>query len=426
MKFKTKLFSTVILLAILVIASIFLVSTLASAQVKLRVFTVWGGVQKEYLDQMFAEYTKSKPGVEIIHESMAGTGAGTYTEVLETGMASGTGPDVFFEWGGELAGFFIDAGYVEPMEPYWKKYNWDKIIIPWAKKAITRKGTVWGAPICSMGMSFWYRVDLWKKLGLTEPKTYAEVEALCDKVKGAGIYPLSLAGKYGWMVMRLVDYLLEVSCGPELHDQLNALTASWNRPEVIRAYTMFKKWVDKGWIIPGFMAVSPDDARMPMYQGKALMVFEGTWMETVFKSDEQDVNNFDFFVHPTDHKPLRVSGFPEQYMISKACKYKDAAAEFINWYIQPETQKKYLGTALASTATIGVYPDPKELPSTVKWRKILEQLEGVFPPTDQAFAPELMHYYFEVQDALVGGQMTPVEGAKRMQGAIEDWKAKKK
>ena len=422
MKFSSRSFR-IACLALLAVATMLLVSTVSFAVTELRVRTVWGGVQKEHLDKMFAEYSKANPGIKISHDVVAGTGAGTYTEMLRTALISEVGPDIWFNWGGTLAGFFIDAGYAEPLEGYYEKYDWDKIIIPWAKKSIMRQGKIWGVPVATHGMTLWYRVDLWKKLGLTEPKTYAEVEALCEKVKAGGIYPISLAGKYGWMVMRLVDYMLEVSCGPEMHDSLNILDVSWNSPEVVKAYQMFKKWADN-WIVPGFLAISPDDARMPMYRGKALMVLEGSWMETVFKQDEQDVYNFDFFIHPTDREPVRISAFPEQFTINAQSKHKDEAAELINWFVQPEIQNRMLGKAMTSTGTIGVAPDKKELPRTYKWRKVLEEVRDVFPPTDQAFTPELMHFYFEIQDSLVTGTVTPEEGAKKMQERIEEWKAK--
>ena len=85
---------------------------------------------------------------------------------------------------------------------------------------------------------------------------------------------LSLGGKFGWNTMRLLDYFIELEAGPEMHDQLNALEASWDSPEVIAAYQKLKTWVDNGWIVPGFLAVSPDDARQPFYRGQAAMVFE--------------------------------------------------------------------------------------------------------------------------------------------------------
>jgi raffinose/stachyose/melibiose transport system substrate-binding protein len=418
----------IIVVAVVLICAVSLFSTgkAEAEKAKLRVMTVWGGSQAEGLEKMFKEFNDTHPNIEVVHESVAGGGAGPYQEALQTGMASGTGPDVFFEWGGELAGYFIDAGNCEPLEPYYEKYGWDKLVIGWAKEAIKRNGKVYGVPVSTHGMTFWYRVDLWNKLGLSVPKTYAEVEKLCETAKAAGIYPLSLAGKYGWQVMRLVDYLLEVSCGPELHNQLNALQVSWDRPEVVEAYRLFKKWVDNQWILPDFLVVNPDDARMPMYQGSALMVFEGSWLETVIKGDGQDVKNFDFFFHPTDRTPLRISGFPEQFMLNAAGKHKEQAAEFVNWFIQPQNQQKYFGTALGSTGTIGVAPDKETLPSTYKWRSQLEQLQAVYPPTDQALQAELLHVLFEVQDEVVLGKLTPEQAAKKMQDAAEAWKAKNK
>ncbi len=389
--------------------------------VELRVMTLWGGQQKEYLEQAFAEFTSLHPDIKISHEVVAGAGAATYIEVLKTGMASGTGPDVFFNWGGELAGFFADAGYCEPLDQYYEQYGWNKILIPWTIEAVRRNGRLYGVPISSHAMTFWYRKDLWDKLGLAEPQTYRDLEELCTKTKLAGVYPLSVAGKYGWMVMRLLDYLLEYTAGPELHDKLNTTEESWNRPEVVEMYRLFKKWADE-WIVPGFLQVSPDDARMPMYQGQALMVFEGSWMEMVFKLDGQDVKNFKFFVHPTEHKPLRLSGFPEQFMVNAASRYKREALTFINWWVQPETQQKWFGKAMNSTCTVGVYPDPNELPNTYQFRKVIEQLEDVFPPTDQAFPPELMHAYFEIQDSVALGMLTPEEAARKMQEAIERYK----
>ncbi len=405
--------------SMLVICLSMLVSVSYAAE--LRVMTVWGGDQKEYLDQMFAEYTSLHPEVKISHEVVAGTGAATYTEVLQTQMAAGTGPDVFFNWAGELAGFFADAGYCEPLDQYYEEYGWNEILIPWAVDAVRRGGKIYGVPVTSQAMTFWYRKDLWDELGLTEPKTYQEMEELCAKAKAAGIYPLSVGGKYGWQVMRLLDYLLEVTAGPELHDKLNTAEESWNRPEVVEMYQLFKKWADD-WIVPGFLQVNPDDARFPMYQGQALMIFEGSWMEAAFKNDGQDVNNFRFLLHATDHEPLRVSGFPEQFMINVQSKYKKEAIELVNWFIQPDVQEKWYGTAVTGTATIGVYPDSNEFPNTYEFRKAIEQLEDIYPPTDQAFPPELMHDYFDIQSSVALGLLTPEEAAAQIQSAIEKYK----
>jgi len=394
--------------------------------VELRIMTVWGGQQKEYLDQMFAEYTSLHPEVKISHEVVPGAGAATYTEVLQTGMASGTGPDIFFNWAGELAGLFSDAGYCEPLDEYYEQYNWKDILIPWTIDAVRRNGKLWGVPVSSHAMTFWYRKDLWEKLGLSEPKTYEELEIICDKAKAANIYTFTTGGKYGWMPMRLADYLLEVTAGPELHDKLNTSEENWNRPEVVEMYSRFQKW-SNNWIVPGFVQMAPEtDARMPLYQGQALMILEGSWFEVyALKADGQDINLYDFFPHPTNHEPLRLSGFIEQFMLSSQSQHKKEALDFLNWFIQKETQQKWFGKAINSTCVAGVYPDENEAPNTFRFREVIEQLEDTYPPTDQAFPPELMHKYFEIQDAVALNIMTPEEAAENIQKAIEEYKEEK-
>ena len=69
-------------------------------------------------------------------------------------------------------------------------------------------------------------------------------------------------------------------------------------------------------------------------------------------------------------------------------------------------------------------PDKEALPRTYKWRSQLELLQDVYPPTDQVFEPELMHVWFEIQDGVALGNITPEDAAVRMQKAIEGWKAK--
>ena len=45
--------------------------------------------------------------------------------------------------------------------------------------------------------------------GWTVPTTFAEQEELCGKMKEAGMYCVSLGGKFGWHTMRVLDYFLE-------------------------------------------------------------------------------------------------------------------------------------------------------------------------------------------------------------------------
>src|SRR5690606_27659515 len=154
--------------------------------------------------------------------------------------------------------------------------------------------------------------------------------------------------------MRLVDYFLEDTCGPETHDAINARQASWDQECVVAAFERLKKWVDNEWLVPDFLAVAPNDARMPMYLGDAAMVYEGPWFEGVLKADQQDSANFDFFLPPTESG--RYHAFPEQWMISAGAKNPEGAAKFLDWITKAENQVNF-PDAFAGSATIGVKPD---------------------------------------------------------------------
>ncbi|RAK06284.1 carbohydrate ABC transporter substrate-binding protein (CUT1 family) [Halanaerobium saccharolyticum] len=408
--------------ALLLPVIFFATNVSAQEEVELRVMTVWGGEQKEYLDDLFAKYSETHPNITVKHEVSAGSGAATYQEVLKTGLNSGTGPDVFFEWAGTLSGTIIDSGYAEPLDRYYEEYNWDDRFIDWSVGSLTRDKVTYGVPLTARGMTFWYNVEVWESLDLEKPESYEDLEAIAKKAKENGIYPIALGGKFNWMTMRLLDYLIEVTTGPELHDQLNKLETSWDRPEVIEAFSLFKKWVDNQWITPGFLNVAPADSRIPFWNGQALMIFEGNWMPPETEAAGYDTANLNFFFGPTGHEPLRITGFPEQFMINSDSEHKDEAAEFINWFTSREVQEANYGTAITGTAVEGVTADPEERPRSYQFKEELVKLKEVFPPTDQVFKSELLHEFFQVQNGLVTGEFTPESGAEYFQEQSEEWK----
>jgi raffinose/stachyose/melibiose transport system substrate-binding protein len=343
--------------------------------------------------------------------------------VLKTAIASGNPPDFFFMWGGEIAGPFIDAGQVLDLTGYYDQYGWADRFGPWTVDRITRNGKLYGVPYNARGMGFWYKKDLFEQYGLEVPTTFAQQEEMCATLKDNDLYCVTVGGKFGWHTMRVLDYFLEHTCGPDLHDKLNRLEESWENECVVEAYTIFQRWVDNGWVVPDFLTVSPDDARLPWYQGEAALILEGDWLEGVLKNDEQDVSNFDFYLPPTDQEPLRFSTFPEQFMITANSAHPDEAAEFLNWLTDPAVQQRY-PTIFGSSAVKGVNPDCNEWALTCRMRDVILNAESTYPPTDQAFEKELMDGFFEVQDGIVAKNFTPEEGAQLMQQRVDEWKAK--
>lgn len=397
----------------------------ATAQEKqtLRWMTIFDAAQAERWTPVLEAFHKANPDIEVKLETIAGSGAAVYPDVLRTAMASGDPPDVFFMWGGEIAGPFIRAGQVRPIDDLYEQYKWKDRFADWVLVRLQRDGKTYGAPFHARGMGFWYRKDLFAANGVTEPQTYAELEAACQKFKAAGIYCASFGGKFGWHTMRLLDFFIEKECGPAIHDQLNTLKASWDQPCTVAAYSLLKKWVDEGWLVPDFLNVAPNDARIPVYSGKAAMTIEGGWLEGALVANEQNLANYDFFLPPTDQEPRRYPAFPEQWMIPAASKKPELAARFIDFITAKDTQMAMPGP-FAGTATVGVKGDCAVTPHDCKWVEVLGSDRQTYGLTDQAFVKELADGFFEIQDGVVAGRITPADAAKQMQVKADAWKAK--
>lgn len=398
-------------------------AVVAQDKVALRFANIFDGPGSERWEPVLADFMATHPNIEIKSESVAGSGAAVYPDVLRTSMASGDPPDVFFMWGGSIVKPFITAGQVEVIDNVYAEKNWTERFPAWTVERLKQDGKLYGVPFHGQGMGLYYRKDLFEKAGVTVPTSYEELEGVCSKLKEAGVYCASTGGKFGWHVMRLVDYFIETACGPEVHDQLNALAASWDQPCVVDAYTKLRAWIDNGWLVPDFLNVAPDDSRIPVYQGNAAMVLEGPWFEPALVQNEQDTANYGFFVPPTNHEPSRYSAFPEQWMISSGSKHKAEAAVFIDYISKLETQQKF-PEAFGASATVGMTPDCTKWPLSCQITEIVQSDRPAYPPTDQAFEKELMDSFFEVQDGIVAGKLTPADGAKLFQQRADAWKAK--
>ena len=389
-----------------------------AASNNLRLFTYEGD---ETIGLLKAQVKKfdAQAGTTTTVESLPGSGAAVYPDKLRTQLLGGKGPDVWRIWGGQLGAPFARAKQALDLSKYYDKYGWGNSINQQAIDGMTFEGFKAGLPFSSLGVGAWYNKSLFAKAGVSAPPTtYAELEAINDKLVAVGVTPLATGGKYGWHVMRLFEYLLEHTAGPELHDKLLTGDESWDRAEVVEAFTLFKKWQDKKWLPQGVLGLDPADVEPSYVQGEAAYTIAGTWTESnailVAKKSPAGFGNFEL---PTDQQPARHSGFVEGYMINAKSGNPDKAAELLDFMAKPETQK-----ALQITASTvkGAEPDPKALPLSAEWAQKYGS-NPFYTIQDQAFPKKQADQYFSVQSDLLQGSVTPEAAAKKMQEIVSAW-----
>jgi raffinose/stachyose/melibiose transport system substrate-binding protein len=385
---------------------------------ELRVFTYEGN---ETIDLFKAEIAKfdAQAGTKSTVNSLPGSGAAQYPDKLRTELLGGAGPDVWRIWGGQIGAPFAKAKQALDLAPYYTKFGWDSLINAAAIEGMTFDGVKGGVPFISLGIGGWYNKAIFEKAGVSAPPaSYAELEEANEKILAAGTTPLATAGKYGWHIMRLFEYLLETASGPELHDKLLIGEESWDRPEVVTAFTNFKKWQDKKWIPEGALGLDPADIEPTYVQGKTAYTITGPWTEAnAIQTAGKDESGFGVFQFPTDQSQVRHSGFVEGYMVNAKSGNQEKAAELIDYLVKPETQK---ALKISASTVTGAEPEQKTAPLAYEWSQGPGK-EPFYTIQDQAFPKQQSDQYFAIQSDLLQGKITPEEAAKKMQDVVSAW-----
>ncbi|WP_030435928.1 ABC transporter substrate-binding protein [Actinoplanes subtropicus] len=393
--------------------------TTSTGSKELRLFTYEDNSTVGLLKEQIKKFD-AQNGTTTTVDSLPGSGAAVYPDKLRTELLGGKGPDVWRIWGGQIGAPFVTAKQAMDLSKYYQKYGWDSKINPAAVQGMTFDGVKGGMPFIALGIGCWYSKAAFAKAGVAAPPTsYAELEEVNTKLVKAGITPAGLGGKYGWDVMRLFEYLLETSAGPDLHDKLLTGGETWDRPEVVTAFTNFKKWQDQKWLPEGSVGLDPAEVELWYVQGKSAYTITGPWTEAQgIQAGGKKSADFGVFELPTGQNPLRHSGFVEGYMINAKAGNPDLAAALLDFLNQPSTHK-----ALKITASVvaGAEPDQATLPLSYQWAKG-PATKPFYTIQDQAFPKKEADQYFAIQSDVLQGRTTPADAARKMQDVIKAWK----
>lgn len=390
----------------------------APASNNLRLFTYEDDTTIDLLKDVVKQFDAAN-GTTTAVNSLPGSGAAQYPDKLRTELLGGSGPDVWRIWGGQIGAPFVTAKQALDLTPYYQKFGWDSKISTAAIAGMTFDGMKAGVPFNLIGLGAWYNKALFEKAGIaTMPASYAELEEANDKLLASGVTPAGLGGKFGWDIMRLFEYLLETSAGPDLHDQLLTGAASWDTPEVVAAFTTFKKWQDQKWLPEGAIGLDPSDVEPWYVQGKAAYTITGTWTEAqAIQAGDEKSSDYGVFQLPTDQTPVRQSGFVEGYMVNAKTGNADKAAALIDFIVQPDSQKSM---KITSSAVSGAEPEESELPLSYEWSQGPAK-DPFYTIQDQAFPKRQADQYFAIQSDVLQGKVNPAEAAKQMQDVVSAW-----
>jgi raffinose/stachyose/melibiose transport system substrate-binding protein len=239
---------------------------------------VSGIVQKLGAD--FEKETGIKIDFQIVPDAQ-------WRDLLKAKIQAGEAPDIFCSDADPLS--LYDRVRPDTSCIDLSKQEFVKRMAPSVLPAISYKGKVYG--ITFPGEKIWvyfYNKDLFAKLGIKAPTTYAEFKAISAKIAAAGIVPVYEALQNGWhQVLPLFESgPLYQTTNAGLYDKLNANTFNIKDiPQLKTIISQLKEFADLGYYGKDFMSNSVEGDYKAIAEGKAAMVLEGIGWGTQAETD---------------------------------------------------------------------------------------------------------------------------------------------
>ncbi|WP_159591774.1 ABC transporter substrate-binding protein [Chelativorans xinjiangense] len=362
------------------------------------------------------QFEAEHPGVDL---KIVRRGTDEHKTALRVATGAERGPDVYFMWAGlGLGGEFVKAGLSQDLTPYYEKYDWADVLVGSSMGFVEQFGEgMHGAPYTFKGEVVYYNKKLFEQAGIDEePQTYEELVETAKKLKDAGIPAFTFGGTVNWHVMRLMDVLLETTCGAEKHDALIGMELDWTEePCATKAFEEMKMWATEYFLAP-FMGIDNAQSTSLFFADRAAMMLEGNWLVDQIK-EGADLSNFGIFPFPTGTG--RLYGFAEYHYINAKSEHKDLAAELIDLYLSEDFQQETLG-AFATTSVnknveyVGDISDMER-----EWLDVFANHTELFVNGDQGFPLDVTTEYFRVINEVASGNLEPAAAAQAMQTFIE-------
>jgi raffinose/stachyose/melibiose transport system substrate-binding protein len=347
----------------------------------------------------------------------------SYKQKIAVAAASGQVPDVFMSWTGGITNEYVKAGLLADLTQYFDRNNVKAKFLDGAIEQAKVNGRIYGVPVENTAISgVWYNKDLFARYNLTVPKTIAELEAVCEKLKQNGIIPFSLANMTKWTAIMYYQTLPSRHAGIKPFADALAGTGSFNSEPFIWAAQKMQDWVKKGYFNEGFNGLDEDSgqSRTLLYTERAAMQIQGSWFTSNVAGENPDfLNKIGFFNFPADEtgtgSPQNVSGTlgDNFYHVSAKSQYPEAAFEMLITLLDDQAVKDRIAA--------GRIPPIKNVsladPLSQEVFKTIQAATDVQFWYNESLAPEPREVLETSLQELMGLSITPEEFTKRWQDA---------
>ena len=378
-----------------------------------------------YFQGAVSDYMKKHPNVTINMENVIDQNFKDKLSVLAAGK---TMPDIYFSWSGEYVKKFARSGLALDLTDYLAKdKDWKNGFLPAFLNNSTFDGKTYGIPYRSSVIYMLYNKSIFKKLGLTIPKTYDEFLQACDKLKAANITPVAFGNSQSWYSAWWIGQFntMLVNANTIMKDY-NPQNGTFTDPEYVKSIQTFLDLNKNQYFGSNVNSKDYYQVREEFCAGQEGMMLDATAQFSVYEKAMGD--DFGFFKFPVMKgaagDPGTITGGAEVYCISPKTKNPDVAVDFVKYMTSlQQAIKQTKDAGLPNCIVGGITPDNSSA-NLVEAYKMAKDYTNIADWLDTAVDSEIAGKYMQSVQEGFSGKKTAEDIVKDIEKAAADVKSK--
>ena len=347
-------------------------------------------------------------GIKIAYE-----GTDQFETLLPVRVKGGNAPDIAIIPQPGLVATMVATGKAVPVSAK-VLANINKYYNPAWKSFTTVDGKVYGAPFGASSKSLvWYSPAQFKKLGVTIPTTWAQMDAIAAKFKAAGVTPwcagIESGAATGWPSTDWIEEMALRELGPDKYNMWWQGKLKFSSPEMQGVMAKVQAWVGTQAQVGNLQSVATrkfQDAGVPgLKDGTCGMLQQASFYSSMFPAGttfgaDKDANAF--YLPPTNTKfgnPIEGAGeFPVAFNSKVATQ---RVTDYLSSPVYATERAKAGGwTSANSGVALSAYTDPvlKVVAQSLQAKKgaIVFDASDLMPTAvNGAFWKEMTKFYAE-------------------------------
>jgi raffinose/stachyose/melibiose transport system substrate-binding protein len=354
------------------------------------------------------------------HVTTITTNLDDYYTKLNALIAAGTTPDVIILSPGTYMNEYQASGAIQPLNKYLDADSaWKDSFSAGMMDGSKYGDDIYGVPTNFAAACCYYNKDMFAKAGITEvPADWDSFIAACDKLKAAGMTPISCSESTAWCLSMLAGYCMNRN-GVD-YDALNEGKAHWTDDNVLKGIndmvTLTKYFQETA------LGDSNDQATANFYNEKAAMLIQGSWAIAQMNGANADIQKkCGVFSFPTkDGSAGDMIVKCDNLSMSATTKNPEGVIKFMQTFTDDTAQKATVEECGKLPVTNVAYDASKAPAQCADITNILKNIKGSIGfYNEHVYNTEAGDLFDNTMVSVAMGDMTPADGQKTM----EDWYA---